>query len=67
MVKAGAGQAADQFHARFMAGLKTGAFSRSSLPTPARAASLGLRRTRAGTRNCSRILMLASEALGAHD
>ncbi len=67
VVKAGAGQAADQFHARFMAALKTGA-SLSELMTDSGPGCLaaGLRRvTRAGSRNRSRILMLASEALGA--
>ncbi len=67
VVKAGAGQAADQFHARFMAGLKTGA-SLSELFAAGGPGCLaaGLRRiTRAGSRNRSRILMLASEALGA--
>ena len=67
VVKAGAGQAADQFHSRFMTGLKTGA-SLSELLTDTGPGCLaaGLRRvTRAGSRNRSRILMLASEALGA--
>jgi len=67
VVKAGAGQAADQFHSRFMTALKTGAslsdvFAEgdpNSLAAPLR------RVTRAGSRNRSRILMLASEALGA--
>ena len=68
VVKAGAGQAADQFHSRFMSALKKG----SSLAevfvegNDATGLAAGLRRvTRAGSRNRSRILMLASEALGA--
>ncbi len=67
VVKAGAGQAADQFHSRFMTALKTGA-SLAELFAPAGPGSLSasLRRvTRAGSRNRSRILMLASDALGA--
>jgi hypothetical protein len=67
VVKAGAGQAADQFHSRFMTALKGGA-SLSDIFGEANPNSLapGLRRvTRAGSRNRSRILMLASEALGA--
>ena len=67
VVKAGAGQAADQFHSRFMTALKTGA-SLAELFAPAGTGSLSasLRRvTRAGSRNRSRILMLASDALGA--
>ena len=67
VVKAGAGQAADQFHARFMTALKTGG-SLAELMTDTGPGCLaaGLRRvTRAGSRNRSRILMLASDALGA--
>lgn len=68
VVKAGAGQAADQFHSRFMTALKQGhsladIFAEGTGTTGLAA---GLRRvTRAGSRNRSRILMLASEALGA--
>ena len=68
VVKAGAGQAADQFHSRFMTALKQGhsltdIFAEGTGTTGLAAA---LRRvTRAGSRNRSRILMLASEALGA--
>ena len=67
VVKAGAGQAADQFHARFMAALKTGgSLSEVLAPTGPGSLAASLRRvTRAGSRNRSRILMLASEALGA--
>jgi hypothetical protein len=67
VVKAGAGQAADQFHARFMAALKTGgSLSELMVDTGPGSLSAGLRRvTRAGSRNRSRILMLASDALGA--
>ena len=67
VVKAGAGQAADQFHARFMAALKGGgSLSEVFAPTGPGSLSASLRRvTRAGSRNRSRILMLASEALGA--
>ena len=67
VVKAGAGQAADQFHSRFMTALKAGA-SLSDVFAEGDPNSLapGLRRvTRAGSRNRSRILMLASDALGA--
>ena len=68
VVKAGAGQAACQFHSRFMTALKQGhsladIFAEGTGTTGLAA---GLRRvTRAGSRNRSRILMLASEALGA--
>ena len=67
VVKAGAGQAADQFHARFMAALKTGgSLSEVFAPTGPGSLSASLRRvTRAGSRNRSRILMLACDALGA--
>ena len=67
VVKAGAGQTSDQFHARFMAALKTGgSLSEVFTPTGPGSLSASLRRvTRAGSRNRSRILMLASEALGA--
>ena len=67
VVKAGAGQAADQFHSRFMTALKAGAsLSELFAPTGPGSLSASLRRvTRAGSRNRSRILMLASEALGA--
>ena len=67
VVKAGAGQAADQFHARFMAALKGGgSLSEVFAPTGPGSLSASLRRvTRAGSRNRSRILMLASEALDA--
>ena len=68
VVKAGAGQAADQFHSRFMTALKAGhAFSEMFAEgTGSTGLAAGLRRvTRAGSRNRSRILMLASEALGA--
>ena len=67
VVKAGAGQASDQFHARFMAALKTGgSLSEVFTPTGPGSLSASLRRvTRAGSRNRSRILMLASDALGA--
>ena len=67
VVKAGAGQAADQFHSRLMTALKGGA-SLSDVFAEGDPNSLapGLRRvSRAGSRNRSRILMLASEALGA--
>ena len=68
VVKAGAGQAADQFHSRFMTVLKQG-HSLSDVfaeGTGTTGLAAGLRRvTRAGSRNRSRILMLASEALGA--
>jgi hypothetical protein len=67
VVKAGAGQAADQFHSRFMTALKAGA-SLSDVFAEGDPNSLapGLRRvSRAGSRNRSRILMLASDALGA--
>lgn len=68
VVKAGAGQAADQFHSRFMTALKQGHSLSEIFAESAGANSLaaGLRRvTRAGSRNRSRILMLASEALEA--
>lgn len=68
VVKAGAGQAACQFHSRFMTALKAGHALSEIFVEGADATSLaaGLRRvTRAGSRNRSRILMLASEALGA--
>jgi hypothetical protein len=67
VVKAGAGQAADQFHARFMAALKTGgSLAEVFAPTGPGSLSASLRRvTRAGSRNRSRILMLACDALGA--
>lgn len=68
VVKAGAGQAADQFHSRFMTALKQGSSLAEIFAEGAGTNSLaaGLRRvTRAGSRNRSRILMLASEALGA--
>ena len=68
VVKAGAGQAADQFHSRFMTALKEGSSLAEIFAEGAGTKSLsaGLRRvTRAGSRNRSRILMLASEALGA--
>ena len=68
VVKAGAGQAADQFHSRFMTALKQGHSLAEIFAEGAGTNSLaaGLRRvTRAGSRNRSRILMLASEALGA--
>jgi len=67
VVKAGAGQAACQFHSRFMTALKTGS-SLSEIFAEGKPNSLAapLRRvTRAGSRNRSRVLMLASEALGA--
>ena len=68
VVKAGAGQAACQFHSRFMTALKQGhslaeVFTEGT-GTGGLAASLR-RVTRAGSRNRSRILMLASDALGA--
>ena len=67
VVKAGAGQAACQFHSRFMTALKQGhslaeIFSQSG--TGGGLAASLRRVTRAGSRNRSRILMLASEALG---
>jgi len=68
VVKAGAGQAADQFHSRFMTALKQGSSLAEIFAEGVGANSLaaGLRRvTRAGSRNRSRILMLASDALGA--
>ena len=68
VVKAGAGHAADQFHSRFMTALKQGSSLAEIFAEGAGTNSLaaGLRRvTRAGSRNRSRILMLASEALGA--
>jgi hypothetical protein len=67
VVKAGAGQAADQFHSRFMSALKTGAsLSELFADTAQGSLSASLRRvSRAGSRNRSRILMLASDALGA--
>ena len=57
VVKAGAGQAADQFHARFMAALKTGgSLSEVFAPTGPGSLSASLRRvTRAGSRNRSRL------------
>ena len=68
VVKAGAGQAACQFHSRFMTALKQG-HSLAEVFTEGTGTgglSASLRRvTRAGSRNRSRILMLASEALGA--
>lgn len=68
VVKAGAGQAACQFHSRFMTALKQGhslanIFAEDS-GTGGLSASLR-RVTRAGSRNRSRILMTASEVLGA--
>jgi len=68
VVKAGAGQAACQFHSRFMTALKAGHALSEIFAEGGDATSLaaGLRRVpRAGARNRSRILMLASEALGA--
>lgn len=67
VVKAGAGQAACQFHSRFMTALKGGgSLAEVFGPTGPGSLSASLRRvTRAGSRNRSRILMLASEALGA--
>ena len=64
VVKAGAGQAACKFHSRLMNELKKGNSLDEIFATPAMAAALR-RVTRAGTRNRSRILMAASEALGA--
>ena len=67
VVKAGAGQAACQFHSRFMTALKTGS-SLSEIFAEGKPQSLAapLRRvTRAGSCNRSRVLMLASDALGA--
>jgi len=67
IVKAGAGQAACQFHSRFMLALKTGS-SLADIFADGGPDSLaaGLRRvSRAGSRNRSRILMMASDALGA--
>lgn len=67
VVKAGAGQAACQFHSRLMTALKGGdSLAELFAPTGLGSLSASLRRvTRAGSRNRSRILMLASEALGA--
>ena len=67
VVKAGAGQAACQFHSRLMTALKGGgSLAEVFAPTGPGSLSASLRRvTRAGSRNRSRILMLASEALGA--
>lgn len=68
IVKAGAGQAADQFHSRFMTALKTGQALSEIFAENTGTAGLaaGLRRvTRAGSRNRSRILMLAADALDA--
>ena len=67
VVKAGAGQAADQFHSRFMMALKTGAsLSEIFADSGPGSLSAALRRvTRAGSRNRSRILMMACDALGA--
>tara|TARA_B100000795_G_C22780532_1_gene432054 strand:- start:33 stop:1331 length:1299 start_codon:yes stop_codon:yes gene_type:complete len=67
IVKAGAGQAACQFHSRFMTALKKGS-SLSEIfedQTPGGLAASLRRVTRAGSRNRSRILMIASDALGA--
>ncbi len=64
VVKAGAGQAACKFHSRFMAELQKGSSLNEAFDAPGMSAALR-RVTRAGTRNRSRILMLASEALGA--
>jgi len=64
VVKAGAGQAACKFHSRFMAELQKGSSLNETFDAPGMSAALR-RVTRAGTRNRSRILMLASEALGA--
>ena len=65
VVKAGAGQAACQFHSRFMNALKNGD-SLSKIFEEDSGLGASLRRvTRAGSRNRSRILMLASETLGA--
>ena len=67
VVKAGAGQAACQFHSRLMTALKGGgSLAELFAPTGLGSLSASLRRvTRAGSRNRSRILMLASDALGA--
>ncbi len=64
VVKAGAGQAACKFHSRLMGELQKGSSLNEAFATPGMAAALR-RVTRAGTRNRSRILMLAGEALGA--
>ena len=66
VVKAGAGQDACQFHSRFMTALKAGHALSEIFAEGADTTNLaaGLRRvTRAGSRNRSRILMLASDAL----
>lgn len=64
VVKAGGGKAACKFHSRLVAELKKGTSLNDVFAQPAMAAALR-RVTRAGTRNRSRILMLAGEALGA--
>ena len=64
VVKAGSGQAGCKFHSRFVSELQKGTSLNEVFAVPAMAAALR-RVTRAGTRNRSRILMLASEALGA--
>lgn len=64
VVKAGAGQAACKFHSRFMAELQKGSSLNEAFAAPGMAAALR-RVARAGTRNRSRILMLAGEAIGA--
>lgn len=64
VVKAGSGQAGCKFHSRFVSELQKGTSLNEVFAVPAMAAALR-RVTRAGTRNRSRILMLASDAMGA--
>ena len=64
VVKAGAGQAGCKFHSRFKAELQKGSSLNEAFAAPGMAAALR-RVTRAGTRNRSRILMLAGQALDA--
>lgn len=63
VVKAGAGKAGCQFHARLKTELQKGSSLNEVFAAPDMAAALR-RVTRAGTRNRSRILMLAADALG---
>ena len=64
--KAGAGQSAAVFHSRLTAALRKGMSLSDALEGPDGIGKAALRRvSRAGSRNRSRILMLAGEALGA--